>query len=96
VQILSNALPRLRDLRGPIIADYMWLRVRLAPDRPDFDSRPHDRDRRHALRSSGHLNPKLPLGGWDGCPQVGGCPEGKVFLSGAPVSAESRAASSDE
>jgi hypothetical protein len=25
VQILSNALPGLRDLRGPIIADYMWL-----------------------------------------------------------------------
>jgi len=43
MQILSNALPGFRDLRGPIIAGYMWLVFAWLLVTPDWDVRPEDR-----------------------------------------------------
>jgi hypothetical protein len=40
MQILSNALPGFRDLRGPIIAGYMWLFASWLIVRPDLDTKP--------------------------------------------------------
>jgi len=43
VQILSNALPGFRDLRGPIIAGYMWLVFAWVIVSPDVGVRPDGR-----------------------------------------------------
>jgi hypothetical protein len=40
MQILSNALPGFRDLRGPVIAGYVWLLFVWLIVRPDLDTRP--------------------------------------------------------
>jgi len=42
VQILANALPGFRDLRGPLIAGYMWLIFAWLIVQPDPDHRPDD------------------------------------------------------
>lgn len=39
MQILSNALPGLRDLRGPVVAGYMWLLFGWLLWAPQFDER---------------------------------------------------------
>lgn len=41
MQILSNALPGFRDLRGPVIAGYMWLLFAWILTTPDLDTRPN-------------------------------------------------------
>lgn len=43
MQILSNALPGFRDLRGPIVAGYMWLLFAWLLVAPDIDNRPDDK-----------------------------------------------------
>lgn len=40
LEILSTALPGLRDLRGPVIAGYLWLLFGWLLIRPDLDRRP--------------------------------------------------------
>src|SRR5688572_18576909 len=40
MNILANALPGFRDLRGPVIAGYLWLLVIWATFTPDLSSRP--------------------------------------------------------
>ncbi len=40
VQILSNAVPGFRGLRGPLIAGYVWLLFAYLAATPDFDTRP--------------------------------------------------------
>src|SRR3989442_9897815 len=42
MQILSSALPGFRDLRGPVIAGYMWLLFAWLCVTPDLDHRPDD------------------------------------------------------
>ena len=43
MQILSSALPGFREIRGPIIAGYMWLLFMWLIVAPDLDTRPHSR-----------------------------------------------------
>lgn len=43
MQILSSALPGFRDLRGPIIAGYVWLLFAWLIVTPDIDTRPDSR-----------------------------------------------------
>jgi hypothetical protein len=40
MSILSNALPGLRDLRGPLIAGYLWLLLAWLVFKPDIQNRP--------------------------------------------------------
>src|SRR3954451_24364847 len=40
MNILANALPGFRDLRGPVVAGYLWLLVLWIAFTPDLDSRP--------------------------------------------------------
>jgi len=40
MQILSNVLPGLRELRGPLIAGYLWLIVAWLLVSPDVHARP--------------------------------------------------------
>jgi hypothetical protein len=42
VQILSNIIPGLREIRAPLIAGYIWLIVAWVLVRPDLDTRPSD------------------------------------------------------
>jgi hypothetical protein len=42
MQILSSALPGFRDLRGPVIAGYMWLVFVWLLVEPDLDNRPEN------------------------------------------------------
>ena len=40
MQILANALPGFRDLRGPVIAGYLWILFGWLLVQPDLDDRP--------------------------------------------------------